>query len=98
MPYVSEQLQNTKQDGCFDEIHEVVRVFTIYNEPKSIKVRITIVRYYNPTSVNYDAWYERADEHGEWHEESFGSILSGNETEESAIMMAISLTRNALRL
>lgn len=96
MPSISEQLQNEKRQGRFDEIHEVVRVFTIYNEAKAIKVRITLSRYYHDSGVSYNADYERADEHGQWHEESYGSVLTGSESEESTIMMSISLASQSL--
>ena len=96
MPSVSTELQRQKQEGVFDEIHEVVRVFTLYNEDKSLKLRITVVRYYHGSSVSYDAWYERSDEHGKWESISCGAVLSGSESEESAIMMAIGLARRAV--
>lgn len=95
MPDTSPELTSQKSKGGFDEIHEVVRVFTLYDDTRNVKVRVNIWRYYNKTGESYAAYYEREDEDGEWKSADYGKVLTGSESEESAIRNAVGFVRQA---
>ena len=97
MPNPSPELQRQMRLDLFTEIHETVRVFTLYNENTETQVRITIVRYYHENGPSYAAHYERWDD-PDWVQEDYGQILNGRESEDSAIMMAINFARKAMKL
>lgn len=94
----SEELQSLATARKFDEIHEVVRVFTVYNQDPRLMVRVTIHRYYCETGSHYHLSYEREDEHGVWSEAEYGQVLTGSESEESTIRTAVSFIRQAHKL
>lgn len=97
MPASSKELTRLKSEGNWEEIYEVVRVITLYDELRSLTVRITILRYYMDSGFIYDAQYERQKPDGTWLKVNYGSILHGSESEDQAIRSAVSLVREAHR-
>ncbi|MEQ1935123.1 MAG: hypothetical protein ABL962_14785 [Fimbriimonadaceae bacterium] len=97
MPQPSAELSRQRTENLWDEIQEIVRVFTVYDCDPSVSVRVTILRNYTETGYSYGARYERRDESGQWHDINFGTILSGSDSEESTIMIALSFVRGAHR-
>lgn len=93
MPANSSQLE--KQKKHFDEIHEIVRVFTLYKNGFET-IRVTIVRYYTAGNPRYDAWYERQNDQGNFEDADFGSIINGSSQEETAIRDSIGFVKQAL--
>ena len=94
----SEQLQALGTNRAFEEVYEVVRVFTVWNPDPRLKVRVTIHRYYCETGSHYHLSYEREDEHGVWTDAEYGQVLTGSESEESTIRTAASFIRDAHKL
>lgn len=97
MPELSEELQRQKALGKFSTVSDVSREIFLLTEANQ-EIRIKIERNYHDAGIFYGASYEMKDVNGLWNEAEFGSILSGNKNEESAIRMAISMVRNRLHL
>ena len=95
MAKISQELIAQRAKGGFDEIHEVVRVFTLHDETSGVTVRVNIWRYYNETGQTYAAYYEREKEDGSWESADYGQILSGDASEESTIRRAMAFIRDA---
>ena len=95
---LSQELQDIATNRAFDEVYEVVRVFTVWNQDPRLRVRVTIHRYYCETGSDYHLSYEREDEHGVWTDAEYGQVLTGSESEESTIRTAISFIRDAHKL
>lgn len=94
----SKELEKQIATRAFDEVYEVVRVFTVWNQDPRVKVRVTVSRYYMPGGLQHHLSYEREDDQGEWHEASYGQVLTGAEDEESTIRTAISFIREVHKL
>lgn len=95
----SEELSRQKDLGGFDEIHEVARVITLYDESKRLQVRINIWRYYHPGGgVSYSAYYERELDDGTWEDADYGQVLSGSDSEETTIRQAVYFVRDAHKI
>ncbi len=94
----SEELQSLASNRVFDEVYELVRVFTVWNQDPRLKVRVTIYRYYCETGSHYHLSYEREDENGVWTDADYGQVLTGSESEESTIRTAISFIRSVHKL
>lgn len=97
-PYLAEIGREEGKNRTFDEVHEVVRVFTVYKANPRVSVRVTIVRYYWPTGIDHSVRYEREDEDGVWREADFGQVLTGSESEEVAITTAVSFIKEAFKI
>lgn len=95
MPETSPELRRQKDRGGFEEIYEVVRVFTTYDDINSVTVRVNIWRYYNEVRETYAAYYERQLDDGSWESADYGQILTGSDTEENAIRDAVGFVREA---
>ena len=94
----SQELQDLATDRAFDEVYELVRVFTVRNQDPRLKVRVTIHRYYCGTGSHYHLSYESADEHGVWTDAEYGQVLTNSECEESTIRTAISFILDVHKL
>lgn len=94
----SEELQSLGTNRAFDEVYELVRVFTVWNQEPHLKIRVTIHRYYGETGSHYHLSYEREDEHGVWSDAQYGQVLTGSESEESTIRTAVLFIRDVHRL
>jgi hypothetical protein len=79
----------------FNEIYEIVRVFTIYNGIINRKVRVTVSRYYTTEGFHYSLGYEIADEYDSWKSIDYGQVINGAESEEITIQTAISFISDA---
>ena len=86
---ISPYLNELGRRGPFNEVHEVVRVFTVYAEDPRVVVRVTLSRYYMPRGIIHHVNYERQDENGVWHDADYGQVLNGAESEETSIKVAI---------
>ena len=97
MPQPSEELTRQKATGDWDEIHEIVRVFTLHREDEGLHVEVTVSRYYSEVGTRYSLSYRRRRDNGAWEEASYGQVISGNDCEEFTILRAISFVNNAHR-
>lgn len=95
MPDPSQELQELATARTFDEVYEVVRVFTVRHQDKDLKVRVELRRYYAEKTHHYHLEYERENEHGEWESASYGQVLTGAKSEEQSIRTAISFIKQA---
>lgn len=95
MPSPSSQLQELSSNHVFDEVYEIVRIFTVWHADKDLKVRVTVSRYYTEIGSSYHVEYEKEDSSGRWQDVSYGQVLNGSESEEQTIRVAISFIRQA---
>ena len=95
---LSQELKDIATDHAFDEVYELVRVFTVWNQNPRLKVRVTIHRYYCETGFYYHLSYEREDENSVWSDAEYGQVLTGSKCEESTIRTAISFIRDVHKL
>jgi hypothetical protein len=95
---ISPYLNELGRSGPFNEVHEVVRVFTVYAEDSRVLVRVTLSRYYFPGGITHHVDYERQDENGVWHDADYGQVVNGAECEETSIKVAIGFIQRAHNL
>lgn len=95
MPDPSKELQELATKRTFDEVYEVVRVFSVWHQDKNLKVRVELRRYYAESKHHYHLEYERENENGDWESATYGQVLTGAESEEQSIRTAISFIKQA---